>query len=88
MQRAQNLARRLQTTDRFEQRGDIEGHAAGITDLAGINAFAAAGMASDHEAWTPDEVRDKLRRAGDEHWVVNVWGVGYVLRQPGVGEAA
>jgi adenine deaminase len=27
-----------------------------------INAFAAAGMASDHEAWTPEEVADKLRR--------------------------
>jgi DNA-binding response OmpR family regulator len=33
-------------------------------------------------------LRDKLRRAGDERWVVNVWGVGYALRQPSVGEAA
>ncbi|MDB5560846.1 MAG: Adenine deaminase, partial [Hyphomicrobiales bacterium] len=46
----------------FEQRGVIEGHAAGIRDLTGINAFAAAGMASDHEAMTPDEVRNKLQR--------------------------
>ena len=27
-----------------------------------LNAFAAAGMASDHEAWTADEARDRLRR--------------------------
>ncbi|WP_375450376.1 adenine deaminase [uncultured Devosia sp.] len=46
----------------FEQRGVIEGHAAGMRAIDDINAFAAAGMASDHEAWTPDEVRDKLRR--------------------------
>ncbi len=46
----------------FEQRGVVEGHAAGLRALPEINAFAAAGMASDHEAWTPDEVRDKLRR--------------------------
>ncbi|MBK8084815.1 MAG: adenine deaminase [Devosia sp.] len=46
----------------FEQRGVVEGHAAGMRGVDEINAFAAAGMASDHEAWTPDEVRDKLRR--------------------------
>jgi len=46
----------------FEARGVVEGHAAGLRGLPEINAFAAAGMASDHEAWTPDEVRDKLRR--------------------------
>lgn len=46
----------------FEQRGVIEGHAAGMRAIDDINAFAAAGMASDHEAWTLDEVRDKLRR--------------------------
>ncbi|SER55427.1 Adenine deaminase [Faunimonas pinastri] len=46
----------------FEKRGVVEGHAAGLRDLASINAFAAAGLASDHEAWTPDEVRDKLAR--------------------------
>ena len=43
-------------------RGVVEGHAAGIRDLPGINAFAAAGMASDHEAWTAEEAWDKLRR--------------------------
>lgn len=46
----------------FEKRGVIEGHAAGIRDMATINAFAAAGLASDHEAWTTPEVLDKLRR--------------------------
>jgi DNA-binding response OmpR family regulator len=33
-------------------------------------------------------LRDKLRRRGDERWVVNVWGVGYALRQPSLGQAA
>lgn len=46
----------------FEKRGVIEGHAAGIRDFSTINAFAAAGLASDHEAWTTQEVLDKLRR--------------------------
>lgn len=46
----------------FEKRGVIEGHAAGIRDMPTINAFAAAGLASDHEAWTAQEVLDKLRR--------------------------
>lgn len=45
----------------FAQRGVVEGHAAGIRDLPTINAFAAAGLASDHEAWTAEEVWDKLR---------------------------
>lgn len=42
-------------------RGVIEGHGAGLRDLASINAFAAAGLASDHEAWTEAEAWDKLR---------------------------
>lgn len=42
-------------------RGVVEGHAAGLRDAARINAFAGAGMASDHEAWTPEEAWDKLR---------------------------
>ncbi|WP_108459400.1 adenine deaminase [Devosia naphthalenivorans] len=46
----------------FEQRGVVEGHAAGMRAIDDINAFAAAGMASDHEAWTVAEVQDKLRR--------------------------
>ncbi|MGJ8583354.1 MAG: adenine deaminase [Marinosulfonomonas sp.] len=46
----------------FENRGVVEGHAAGMRDINDINAFAAAGMASDHESWTTQEVQDKLRR--------------------------
>ncbi len=46
----------------FEQRGVVEGHAAGMRAIDDVNAFAAAGMASDHEAWTVQEVQDKLRR--------------------------
>jgi adenine deaminase len=46
----------------FERRGVVEGHAAGLRDAASINAFAAAGLASDHEAMTPQEVWDKLAR--------------------------
>lgn len=42
-------------------RGVVEGHGAGLRDLAAINAFAAAGLASDHEGWTAQEVWDKLR---------------------------
>jgi adenine deaminase len=42
-------------------RGVVEGHAAGLRDAARINAFAGAGMASDHEAWTVEEAWDKLR---------------------------
>ncbi|WP_417308900.1 adenine deaminase [Devosia sp.] len=44
----------------FARRGVVEGHAAGLRDLATINAFAAAGLASDHEAMTPEEFWDKL----------------------------
>ncbi len=46
----------------FARRGVVEGHAAGMRGIDEISAFAAAGMASDHEAWTPEEVADKLRR--------------------------
>lgn len=46
----------------FEKRGVVEGHGSGLRDLASINAFAAAGLSSDHEAWTPEEAWDKLRR--------------------------
>lgn len=44
----------------FEARGVVEGHGAGLRDLPSINAFAAAGLASDHEAWTAAEAWDKL----------------------------
>jgi len=44
----------------FAGRGVVEGHGAGLRDMPGINAFAAAGLASDHEAWTPEEAWEKL----------------------------
>jgi len=44
----------------FEQRGVVEGHGAGLRDLASINAFAAAGLASDHEGWFLEEIWEKL----------------------------
>lgn len=43
-------------------RGVVEGHAAGMKNIVDINAFAAAGLSSDHEAWTPEEAWDKIRR--------------------------
>jgi adenine deaminase len=46
----------------FAARGVVEGHGAGLVDLASINAFAAAGLASDHEVQTPQETWDKLMR--------------------------
>ena len=46
----------------FAARGVVEGHASGLRDAASINAFAAAGLASDHEVQTPEETWDKLAR--------------------------
>ena len=46
----------------IEKRGVVEGHGAGLRDLPSINGFAAAGLAADHEAWTPEEAWDKLSR--------------------------
>ncbi len=46
----------------FAARGVVEGHGSGLRDLASINAFAAAGLASDHEVQTPEETWDKLMR--------------------------
>ncbi len=43
-------------------RGVVEGHGAGLTDPASVSAFAAAGLASDHEAWSVEEVWQKLTR--------------------------
>ncbi|MDB5542596.1 MAG: adenine deaminase, partial [Devosia sp.] len=39
----------------FAARGVVEGHGAGLRSLAEINAFAAAGLASDHEMMSADE---------------------------------
>jgi DNA-binding response OmpR family regulator len=33
-------------------------------------------------------LREKLSRTGDRSWVINVWGVGYALRRPMLGEVA
>jgi adenine deaminase len=46
----------------FAGRGVVEGHAAGMRDVHDVSAFAAAGMASDHEAWGAQEAMDKLSR--------------------------
>jgi adenine deaminase len=46
----------------FAARGVVEGHASGLRDSPSINAFAAAGLASDHEVQTPEETWDKLTR--------------------------
>lgn len=46
----------------FAARGVVEGHGAGLRGLPSINAFSAAGLSSDHEAWTADEAWDKIRR--------------------------
>ena len=43
-------------------RGVVEGHGAGLCHPAEINAFAAAGLASDHEMRTAQETWDKLTR--------------------------
>lgn len=45
----------------WARRAVVEGHGAGIRDLPGISAFAAAGLASDHEAWTAEEAFAKLQ---------------------------
>jgi len=42
-------------------RAVVEGHAAGLRDPVEINAFAASGIASDHEAWTVEEAFAKLQ---------------------------
>ncbi len=43
-----------------EARGRRDGHAAGLGG-AGLQAYAAAGIHSDHEAVTPDEALERLR---------------------------
>jgi adenine deaminase len=46
----------------FERRGVIEGHGAGLRALPEVNAFAAAGLGSDHEVRNAEEAWDKLAR--------------------------
>lgn len=45
-----------------QNRGVVEGHGAGLVSAADINAFAAAGLSSDHEVRLPEEGLEKLRR--------------------------
>ena len=45
-----------------DTRGVIEGHGAGLISSNEINAFAAAGLSSDHEVRLPQEGLEKLRR--------------------------
>jgi adenine deaminase len=44
-----------------DARGVIDGHGAGLRDLDTINAFAAAGLSSDHETRVAEEAWDKLK---------------------------
>ena len=44
-----------------DNRGVIDGHGAGLQDLDRINAFAAAGLTSDHETRVAEEAWDKLK---------------------------
>ena len=43
-------------------RGVVEGHASGLRDTNSINAFAAAGLSSDHEVRLAEEGIEKVRR--------------------------
>ena len=45
-----------------DHRGVVEGHGAGLVGANEINAFAAAGLSSDHEVRLPEEGLEKLRR--------------------------
>jgi adenine deaminase len=44
-----------------DNRGVIDGHGAGLRDLDRINAFAAAGLTSDHETRDAEEAWNKLQ---------------------------
>ncbi|MEL7313312.1 MAG: adenine deaminase C-terminal domain-containing protein, partial [Pseudomonadota bacterium] len=46
----------------WDHRGVVEGHGAGLVGIDEINAFAAAGLSSDHEVRLPEEGLEKLRR--------------------------
>ncbi|MEM6708023.1 MAG: adenine deaminase C-terminal domain-containing protein [Pseudomonadota bacterium] len=46
----------------WAHRGVVEGHGAGLVGADEINAFAAAGLSSDHEVRLPQEGYEKLRR--------------------------
>ena len=56
----QRIWENIQAT--YDSRGVIEGHGSGLRDIGVINAFAAAGLSSDHEIRLGDEAWDKLQR--------------------------
>lgn len=56
----QRIWENIQAT--IDGRGVVEGHGAGLTDVDRISAFAAAGLASDHETRFPEEAWKKLQR--------------------------
>ena len=45
-----------------QARGVVEGHGTALRDLATINAFAAAGLSSDHEGRMAEEIAEKHER--------------------------
>ncbi len=46
----------------IEKRGVVEGHGSGLIDPHDLSAFAAAGIASDHEVWALEEAWERLSR--------------------------
>ncbi len=46
----------------WDKRGVVEGHGSGMTKVDDINAFAAAGLSSDHEVRLAEEGLEKVRR--------------------------
>ncbi|NHN84536.1 amidohydrolase family protein [Acetobacter musti] len=56
----QRIWENIQAT--VDTRGVVDGHGAGLSDLDRIDAFAAAGLSSDHETKMPEEAWDKLQR--------------------------
>ncbi|MEE4661362.1 MAG: adenine deaminase C-terminal domain-containing protein [Halieaceae bacterium] len=57
---SQRIWEMIQAT--WDQRGVVEGHGSGLRSIAEINAFAAAGLSSDHEVRLADEGLEKVRR--------------------------
>lgn len=56
----QRLWEMMQAT--WENRGVVEGHGSGLTAIDDINAFAAAGLSSEHSIRLAEEGWDKIKR--------------------------
>jgi adenine deaminase len=56
----------------WEACGVVVGHGAGLRNLPEINAFAAAGLAGDHESMEPEEAWEKIVNVttGETHPIV------------------